>query len=113
MTLGPQYHISISTNNAVLQVQDNAYAQMIKPGKMTDPARVAAPDSAKLQPRGDLFKALLTLEKSTARLERALKKHNDLNKEKAIRKGSQSLRLSAAMGLALALGLSMFVLQLM
>lgn len=90
MTLGPQYRVSIATYNAVLQIQDNAYAHMIKPGKMADPAGVVDTDSAKLQPRGDLLKALLTLEKSTAKLQKALKKHNDLKRGKAVKKAHRA-----------------------
>lgn len=90
MTLGPQYHVSISAYNAVLQVQDNAYAHMIRPGETAAPTRIFITDAAKLQPRGDLIKALNNLEETTAKLQRALKKHNDLKKQKAIKKAHRA-----------------------
>ena len=91
MSIGPKHNVSISAYNAVLQVQDNGYAYMIKPGGIFDPTAAFRKDSADLQPRNDLLKALVVLEETTAKLRSSLKRFNNNQKEKDIRKARDSV----------------------
>lgn len=86
--LGPKHHVSISAYNAVLQVQDNAYAYMInpKPEGMIDPTAALGWYAAKLQPRNDFLNSLASLGKTTAKLEKAWNKFCEKEKVTAIKK---------------------------
>ena len=91
MTIGRSRHVSIAVFNAVLQVQDNSYAYMIKPGSnKTDPTTIFKKDSVTLQPRDDFLKALVVLENTTALLEKSLTKFDTRRKEKEINKADRS-----------------------